>query len=181
MSILKIKGLDSTFSKKFITTWEGLIKISDDGRFSGLVVDWIIPEDTNILELNGKSKTNIIKGAFKGKSLDFTIIKNEKSIYEYKLVKLDNSYYGESFITDIKVYKGNVELDMIKPFLYSNVSLIEEKLNDINLEEEITRCLSTKDPLLNILSEKMDKYEEPTISGTFHKRAMTKSIECFKK
>lgn len=130
--------------------------------------------------MNDKNKTNLIKGSVKGKVLDFTILKDEKSIYEYKLIKNDAAYYGENFITNFKTYKKNIDLEAIKPFLYSKVNFYEETL-DINIDEEISKCLSTKDPLLNVLDDLMEKYETSTISETFHKRAMIKAIECLKK
>ena len=180
MKIMRICGADSTFSRSFLTTWEGLIRISDDGRFNGIVVDFKIPEDSDIFELNSKNKTNFIKGSLRGKILDFTVFKDEKSMYEYKLLKLDSSYYGENFIAHIKTYKKNIDLESIKPFLYSKVSLLGE-YNYENLEENIYACLTNKDQLIYILNDLMEKYETSTISDTFHRRAMVKVKDCFMK
>lgn len=182
MKIMKINGINSNESKKFLSNFLGYIKVCDDGRFDGLVIDGIINEDLSLEELTIKNKTNLIKGSFSGKAINFTIFKDIDLLYDYKLIKQNSSYYGFNSKIFLNIYKKHIDLKSSEPFLYSKVSLVDDNENiETDLDLGLYKFLEIKDPLFTKLSSLMDKYSSSTLTDTFYEKHLVYSKDVFMK
>ena len=180
MKVVKITGVNSNLSKKFLTNFEGIIKISDDGRFDGLIIDSKSDEELSLEELTLKNKTSLIKGSISGKVLNFTIFKDIDLLYDYKLIKQNSSFYGINSKVFLNIYKKHIDLKSTEPFLYTKVLLFDESDSIISdLDMGTYKFLETKDPLFTKLCTLMDKYSSSTLTDTFYEKHLAYAKEVF--